>query len=207
MATLVSEAQVQEQRWPRMLSQASYRKLAILGMGERVVIRCLNGEDREGLIRFLQKVPAEDSQFSKHDIRDQAVVEEWLNPESSPGIISMVASDMATTDIVGIVNIYKGWQAAQNVGDIHHIIIARPLQGLGLGSLMLDEAIDLAARQMLHWLKAEIAVEAKIVIKAFRSRGFQTKAILQDYFIDLKGATHDVALMMLRVIKDNNEDF
>jgi L-amino acid N-acyltransferase YncA len=206
MATLVSELQVQEQRRPGMPAYASYRKLATPSIGKRVVIRFLNGEDREGLSKFLQKVPAEDIQFCKHDIKDQKVVDDWLNP-GSPGIISIVASDKATNEIAAILNISKGRQAARNVADIHHIIVAKPLQGLGLGSLMLDESINLASRQRLHWLKAEVAVESKIVLKAFRSRGFEIKATLQDYFIDYKGTTHDVALMMLRLIKDNNEDF
>jgi ribosomal protein S18 acetylase RimI-like enzyme len=173
----------------------------------RVILRSLRGEDLAGLCKFLQRVPADDIQFCKYDIKDRKVIAAWLHPESSPGIISIMAADMATNEIVGVLNIHKGERAAQKVGDIHHIIVAKPLQGLGLGSLLLDESIALAASHRLHWLRAEIAVESEIVLKAFKSRGFQIKTILEDYFIDYHGATHDMALMMLPLFKHNDDDF
>ncbi len=201
------EPQNREQRKSGMLNYASYRKLDTLSTRKRVVIRFLNGTDRDRFIEFLQKVPAEDVQFCKNDIKSQRVIDDWLSPERSQGIISLVASDMATNQIIAFLNLYKGQQAAQKVGEIHHIIVAKPFQGLGVGSLILDELIDLALRQGLNWLKAEIEVESKIVLKAFQSRGFEIKAILGDYFIDNKGKTHDVALMMLPLLKHNNDDF
>jgi ribosomal protein S18 acetylase RimI-like enzyme len=93
------------------------------------------------------------------------------------------------------------------VGDIHQIIVARPYQGSGLGSLMVDELISLALRERLHWLKVEIATELKNVLKAFKNKGFEIKAVLEDYFRDHKGRTHDAALMMLPLVKRYNKTF
>ncbi len=72
---------------------------------------------------------------------------------------------------------------------------------------MLDELIDLASGERLHWLKAEIAVDLKNIVKAFQGKGFEIRAILEDYFRDSKGATCDVALMMRPLIKKDDKDF
>ena len=184
-----------------MLNDGSYRKMATLNMGKRVMIRFLNSHDRDKLINFFQQAPAADIEFCKHDVKNPKVVDHWLGSEDFLRIVSLVASDISTDQIVASLNLYIGQQAVQNVGDIHQIIVARPYQGSGLGSLMLDELITVASRERLHWLKVEIATELKNVLKAFKSKGFEIKAVLEDYFRDNKGKTHDAALMMLPLIK------
>ncbi len=72
---------------------------------------------------------------------------------------------------------------------------------------MMDELIDLASGERLHWLKAEIAVDLKNIVKAFQGKGFEIRAILEDYFKDSRGATYDVALMMLPLITKDDDDF
>ncbi len=190
-----------------MLSDASYRKMATLSMGKRVVIRMLNSHDRDGLINFFQQAPGEDIEFCKYDLKDPKVVDHWLGLQNFLRMMSLVASDLVTDQIVASLNICLGQQAVQNVGDIQQIIVARPYQGLGLGSLLLDESINLALRERLHWLRAEIAIELKNVLKAFNSKGFEIKAVLEDYFRDRKGQTHDVALMMLPLLMKDCEGF
>jgi hypothetical protein len=76
-----------------------------------------------------------------------------------------------------------------------------------LGSLILDGLIELAVRENLHWLKVELITEMKKVIKAFQSKGFKIRTILDDYFIDSKGTTFDVALMLRPLIKNDEDDF
>jgi ribosomal protein S18 acetylase RimI-like enzyme len=190
-----------------MLNDDSYRKMATLSMGKRVMIRFLNSHDRDRLINFFQQAPTEDIEFCRHDLKNPEVVDHWLGLENFLRMMSLVASDIGTDQIVASLNIYIGQQAVQNVGDIHQIIVARPYQGSGLGSLMLDELINIALRERLHWLKVEIAIELKNVLKAFKSKGFEIKAVLEDYFRDRKGKTHDVALMMLPLLMRDCEDF
>jgi L-amino acid N-acyltransferase YncA len=76
-----------------------------------------------------------------------------------------------------------------------------------MGSLMLEELINLALMENLQWLKAEIIADHKKVIKAFRAQGFEPKALLDDYFLRLDGVTHDVVLMMRPVVKKEEAEF
>jgi L-amino acid N-acyltransferase YncA len=190
-----------------MFNHATYRKLVVLKNGKQVLIRMLNGQDRKNLINFFQEAPVEDIQFCRDDVKNPKVVDTWVNPESSRQIMALIALDMATTQIVASLNLHKGQQAALNVGDIRQILVARPFQGLGLGSLMLDELIIFASEEKLHWLKVEVVTEMKNLIKAFQSKGFEIRATLEDYFMDSKGKAYDAALMMRPLIEKDDADF
>lgn len=207
MQTIGIEPRNREQRKRGMLNCVSYNRLTNLSLGNRVLIRGLKEQDRDGLIAFFQQVPAGDVQFCKQDIKNPTVVDYLLNPENSPRVMSLVAVDMTANRIVASLNVGKGQHAARQVGEIQHILVSRTLQGLGLGSMLLDKFIDLAKESNLHWLKAEVAAERKIVIKALQARGFQIKAILGDYYVDAQGGTYDVALMMRPLLMRDEEDF
>jgi ribosomal protein S18 acetylase RimI-like enzyme len=190
-----------------MVNPIVYHKLVALKNRSEVMIRLSNGQERNGLFKFFQQASPEDIQFCKEDMRDPQVLDYWLNPENSRRLMSLVAADVTTNQIVASLNLSKGREAAGNIGDIKQILVARPLQNLGLGSLMLDELIVLASGERLHWLKAEIVADFKKIVKAFQGKGFEIRAILDDYFRDSKGATYDVALMMRPLINKDDEDF
>ncbi len=179
-----------------MQNHDSYRKFATLTNGNKVVVRCLNREDRGGIIKFFEQAPQEDVQFCKEDVKNPEVIDYWLNPGNYHGIMALVAEDLETKQIVASLNLYRGQQAALNVGEIQQILVARPFQGLGLGSRLLDHLMDLTTKANLHWLKVEVNTELKNVIKAFLARGFEIRATFEDYFRDSEGATYDVVLMM-----------
>jgi L-amino acid N-acyltransferase YncA len=182
-------------------------KFVTLNNGKEVFIRLLNGQDCSGLIKFFQQAPLEDVQFCKQDVKSPMVIDAWINQVNGHKPLHLVALDMPTNRVVASVSLSKGQQAAKHVGDIQHILVARPFQGLGLGSRMLKELIDIAAVTGLHWLKAEIVAEMKGIIKAFKSSGFAVRTILDDYFIDSEGTTFDVALMLRSLLKNEDEDF
>jgi RimJ/RimL family protein N-acetyltransferase len=73
--------------------------------------------------------------------------------------------------------------------------------------MMLEELIALALKYNLQWLKAEVLADHKKVIKAFRAKGFEIRATLDDYFIRKDGVTHDVVLMLRPVVKRDEAEF
>jgi GNAT superfamily N-acetyltransferase len=179
-----------------MESPSNYSKFCTLKNGLKLQIRTLNNGDHEGFVKFLEQTPKETLQFCQLDFRDQEVVNSWLDPAKAHQIISLVAMELDTKKPVASIYLKKGHNASLKVGEIQQVLVAQPLQGLGLGSLLLDSLIYLASKQNLHWLKAEVVTDLKTVTKAFESRGFKTKTILEDYFVDLQGKKYDVALMV-----------
>ena len=190
-----------------MNSDNPYRKLATLKNGEKVLIRFPNGEDRESLIKLFQEARLDDIEFCKEDLKNPQVVHNWLNRENSRRILSLVAVEMRTNQPIAALTLFRGEQAALKVGEIQTIFVSRPFQGLGVGSLLIDELLDLALQKNIYWLKVEMPLEQEYAVKAFLSREFEIRATLDDFFISKEGVPHDVALMMRPLIKKDDIDF
>lgn len=189
-----------------MESYVGTNKFLNLKNGRRLKIGFLQEQMRDKLIEFFQQAPKEDVQFCKEDVKDPKVVDCWLHPENCHRIFTLVAEDLESKQIVANINLFRGKQIARLVGEIQQMLVARSFQGLGVGSQMLDEVINLAVEKNLKWLKAELLIDMKSVIKAFTSRGFEMKATLEDYATDNQEVAYDVALM-LRNLSKGRVDF
>ena len=184
-----------------MESLSTYLKLSTLKNGRKLQIRPLNNNDQERLEEFLQWTPHKVLQFCKQDMRNWEVVKSWLDPTNGYRVISLVAIELDTKQFIGHILLAMGQHTAVKIGEIQQILVAQTLQGLGLGAQLLDSLIHLAIKENLHWLKVEVVTDLKHVIKVFESRGFRTRAILEDYFTDKKGKMYDVALMLRPLVK------
>jgi RimJ/RimL family protein N-acetyltransferase len=191
-----------------MLNHVAYRKFATLRSGKQLIFRCLNDQDWEGLVDLFQETPDDDAQFLRHDLKGRKAMNDWLDLLKYPSVIPLVAADPENKRLIGEADLHRGQGSAKHIGEIKQIFVSRPFQGQGVGSLMLEELIELAAKENLRWLKAEVVSDHKSAIKAFLGKGFKIKATLEDFFISRDGSTHDVVLMSRPVHNgDEEEDF
>jgi RimJ/RimL family protein N-acetyltransferase len=189
-----------------MINYVAYRKFATLKNGKRVMFRFLNETDREALIQMFQEAPDEDVRFLKQNVKDQKLVNFWVDNLNYQKVLPLVAVDLENNRIIADATLHRGKHAAKHIGEIR-IFVGRGFRNLGLGSLMLEEILNLALQENLMWVKAEILAEHKKVIKAFRAKGFDQKCSLDDYFIRKDGVTHDVVLMIRPVVKRDDAEF
>jgi L-amino acid N-acyltransferase YncA len=189
-----------------MINYVAYRKFVTLKNGKRVMFRFLNEQDRETLIQLFQEAPEEDIRFLKQDVKDLKLVNYWLDHINYRKVLPLVAVDLENNRITADATLHRGKHAAKHIGEIR-IFVSRSFRNLGLGSLMLEELLNLALQENLMWVKAEVLAEHKKVIKAFRAKGFEQKCSLDDYFIRKDGVTHDVALMIRPVLKRDDAEF
>lgn len=189
-----------------MINYVAYRKFITLRNGKRVMFRFLSDQDREGLIQLFQEAPEEDTRFLKQDVKDLKTVNYWLDHINYRKVLPLVAVSLEDNRIIGDATLHRGKHAAKHIGEVR-IFVSRSYRNLGLGSLMLEELLSLAMQENLVWLRAEILADHKKVIKAFRAKGFEQKAILDDYFLRKDGVTHDVVLMLRPVMKKDEAEF
>lgn len=189
-----------------MINYVAYRKFVTLQNGKRVMFRFLNEQDREELVRLFQEAPEEDIRFLKQDVKDTKLVSSWVDRLNYHRVLPLVAVNLEDNRLIADATLHRGKHAAKHIGEVR-IFVSRPFRNLGLGSLMLEELINLAKKENLHWLKAEIIADHKKVVKAFRTRGFEVRATLEDYFIRKDGVTHDVVLMLRPVQKREEAEF
>jgi L-amino acid N-acyltransferase YncA len=189
-----------------MINYVAYRKFVTLQNGKRVMFRFLNEQDREELIRLFQEAPEEDLRFLKQDVKDTKLVNSWVDHINYQKVLPLLALDLEGNNIIADATLHRGKHAAKHIGEVR-IFVSRPFRNLGVGSLMLEEMINLAKKEGLVWLKAEIVADHKKVVKAFRTRGFEIRATLEDYFIRKDGVTHDVILLLRSVVKRDEAEF
>ena len=189
-----------------MINYVAYRKFATLKNGKRVMFRFLNEQDREELVRLFQEAPDEDLRFLKQDVKDAKLVGSWVEHLNYQKVLPLVAVNLEGNLLIADATLHRGKHAAKHIGEVR-IFVSRSFRNLGLGSLMLEELINLAKKENLHGLKAEIIADHKKVVKAFRTKGFEIRATLEDYFIRKDGVTHDVILMLRPVVKREEAEF
>ncbi len=189
-----------------MINYVAYRKFVTLQNGKRLMFRFLNEQDREELIRLFQEAPEEDLRFLKQDVRDAKLVGSWVDHINYQKVLPLLAVNLEGNSIIADATLHRGKHAAKHIGEVR-IFVSRPFRNLGVGSLMLEEIINLAKKENLQWLKAEIIADHKKVVKAFRTHGFETRATLEDYFIRKDGVTHDIILMLRSVVKREEAEF
>jgi len=177
------------------LPYSSYSKVVNLADGRPVVQRLVNPLDEEALSQLLREAPAGELRFLKAEIPEPWLVQDWLDRLNYRRVLPLAAVDLSTHQMLGLALLVRARQALTTVGEIEIFVLA-PCQNQGLGSLLLEEIIALAAREGLHWLKAEVATDNRQAVQAFLARGFDLTAELENYFGDPDGVTRDAVLLM-----------
>jgi RimJ/RimL family protein N-acetyltransferase len=181
-----------------------YRKFVPLKNQKRVMLRFLNEGDRQNLFSLFQTASDEDLRFCQHDLKDLNLLDHWLDHINSPRLLPLAAVDLENNELIAAGTLLRGKHTANHIGEIK-LFIAKPFRNLGLGSTLVDELLLLAVQQNLHWIKAEVVVDQKQMIRALRNKGFQIRANLDDFFMRKGGMTHDVALMMRALNQEPDE--
>ena len=183
-----------------------YRKLFHLKDDTRVMLRLLHEGDRQNLIDLFQKASPVDLWFFRHDLKNRSLLNFWLNHLDYRRLLPVVAVNLEDNQVIAAATLLRGKHTAQHIGEIK-LFIAKPFRNLGLGSKILDELVQLARQERFYWLKAEVVAEQKQLIKALRNKGFQIRAILEDFFVRKDGEAHDVLLLMLALGEGKMEAF
>lgn len=189
-----------------MFNFRTYRKFVNLRTGKPVMLRFLDERDRERLLQLFRNAPEEDVRFSKQDVKNVELVNYWIEHLDYDRVLPLVAVDLDTDRLIAEATLHRGKHTAKHIGEIR-IFVSRAFRGLGLGGLMLDEVISLAANLNFQILKAEVVLDHTAVLKAFCSKGFEIKCTLDGYFLCSDGVAYHVALLVRPLIKKEEMEF
>ena len=174
----------------------AYPKEGVLKDGTRVILRPLVKEDREKLLDFFQGLDAKDLSFLRSDVRDPAVIDHWVNHIDYRRVFPLLAE--ADGRIVGDVTLHMrkmGWK--RHLGNVR-VVVAKDYQSRGLGTLLINEIVELAGEFGLEKLIAEIHLQAQGALTAFKKAGFSVKAVFEDLVKDPAGSS-DLVVMVCDV--------
>jgi RimJ/RimL family protein N-acetyltransferase len=174
-----------------------YQKEGVLKDGTRVKLRPLVKEDRDMLLKFFQGLEEKELSFLRSEVRDPGVIDHWVNHIDYRRVFPLVAE--ADGRIVGDVTLHmrqKGWK--RHLGNVR-VVVAHDYQGRGLGTLLINEIVELAGEFGLEKLIAEIHFQAVGAFNAFKNAGFAVKAVFEDLVKDPAGKSSDLVVMVCDV--------
>jgi len=175
-----------------------YQKEGVLKDGSRVILRPMVKEDRDKLLDFFQRLDETDLLFLRSDVRDPKVIDQWVNKIDYSKVYPLLAE--AQGRIVGDATLHMrkvGWK--RHLGNVR-VVVAKDHQNKGLGTLLINEIVELAGEFGLEKLVAEIHLQAHGALTAFKRAGFSVKAVFEDLVLDPTGRSSDLLVMVCDVL-------
>jgi L-amino acid N-acyltransferase YncA len=172
----------------------NFREMVTLKDGTYVLLRALIGDDKGRLTDFYSSVSADDLQFFRHNVQDEALISEWCEHLDYAEVVPVIA--LVKDHIVGSATLHFHRGPKRHVGEVR-LFLSKEYRKRGLGMKMLRALIDLARKQGLSILLAEVIADKNKVVKAFEQLGFHSDCTLDDYFMFPDGDCSDVVIMTM----------
>jgi len=172
----------------------NFREMVTLKDGAYVLLRAMTCDDKARLTDFYNSVSADDLQYFRHNVKDESLIQEWCEHLNYSDVLPVIA--LAKDRIVGSATLHFYSGPKRHVGEVR-LFLAKDYRKRGLGMKMIRAMIDLARKQGLSILLAEVIAEQNKVVKAFEQLGFHPDCVLDDYFMFPDGDCSDVVVMTL----------
>lgn len=176
-----------------------YPKKETMRDGRPVLLRPMADGDQVKVKAFYKGLPEEDRLFLRDDVTRDEVVDRWFAELNYDRVLPILALTEDESEVVACATLHRsmqGWQ--RHVGEIR-IVVARPCQRSGLGSIMARVLVTEALKAGLDKLVAAMMTDQAGARRAFSRLGFIPEATLKDHVMDLKGRTHDLLIMTQNV--------
>ncbi|MCP4582989.1 MAG: GNAT family N-acetyltransferase [candidate division Zixibacteria bacterium] len=169
------------------------QKKLMLKKGAEVEIRPLTVADLDMSLEFFRELPEEDREYLRVDVTNKEIVENRIRSINQHKIIRLIA--IANGKIVADGSLESEshtWK--EHIAELR-MIVARPYQRMGLGTLMSRELFALAASKNVEEIMVKFAKPQAGIEDTFKKLGFRQEAVLHNYVTDIKGKKHDLILM------------
>jgi acetyltransferase len=165
--------------------------------GTEVTIRRFVANDIDRLMDFYGSLPEEDRKYLKFDVMDRKAVAKRLRRIEAGDDIRIVAIHGGLIVASGALEL-SGEAWSKHQGEIR-VIIARPFQHRGLGTIMIRELYFIAVQNQITTIVARMMRPQAGAQKIFRRLGFREESLLPDFVKDLRGESQDLIVMSCEV--------
>lgn len=151
-------------------------------------IRQLEQRDREGIERFLERIPEGDRTFFKENVDDPGVRAAWMRTGAARAV---AVDDDRVLGYMAVVPL-QGWSS--HVGEVR-VIVDPEARGRGIGKALTRQAVLEALNLGLTKMVVEVVADQEPTIAMFRSLGFDPEALLADHVRDQAGDLRDLMIL------------
>ena len=180
------------------LIMQNYPKTASLDDGTSITLRPLLKQDEKALLEYFRVLPPEDRLCLKEDVTDPKVIENWIFELDYLNLFPLIA--LIDGQIVGDATLHFssiGWTRHQ--GEIR-LTTSTHYRVKGLGTLLVQNLIDLAADLGLEQLSIEIPPMLDKAFYLFDKLGFKEAAHLKNFVRDIEGNESDLVSMIKSLV-------
>lgn len=179
-----------------------YRQVITLRDGARVLLRPLVPSDRQALLDFFLPVSMEERKFMRHNVSDPQLIAAWAENVNYDEVFPLIA--LIGDRIVGEATLHFNAGPARHRAEVR-IFLSKDLKRRGLGTRFIQAIIEIARKRNIYILEVQVVSDHVEVIKAFQKAGFETVCHMDDYFMLPDGDLRDVAHLVLRLRKTEDE--
>ena len=175
------------------LIRRRYPRGAILRDARKLELRLMSGEDRSAILEFAGSLSDDDLLFLDENIREERVVDGWVEAVRSGRTQTVLAYESAA--VVGYGSLHHSntnW--SRHLGEIR-LVVGKQHRQQGLGKFLAEEIFALADNLGLQKLTAQMTHDQVGAQAVFRGLGFQAVAILPGFVIAGDGKTRDLMVM------------
>ncbi|MDA0769470.1 MAG: hypothetical protein BZY79_04890 [SAR202 cluster bacterium Casp-Chloro-G4] len=175
-----------------------YPTVHLTNGGVQVIIRPMVPEDRNDLLDFFQRIPAEDRFYLKEDVTDPRVIERWAETVDYNRTLPLLA--IMDKKIVADATLHRSRAGARrHVGEIR-IVVDPEYRNAGIGRGLLHKIAELAMDKGINKLMFEVIADTEEAARRTAIiQGFYPAAVLRDHVQDMDGRPHDLIIMEMMV--------
>jgi L-amino acid N-acyltransferase YncA len=181
----------------------THRDVVTLRDGVRVLLRPMVRDDHSRLNEFYNTVGDDDMRNFRHYVKDPALIQEWCDHLDYEKVLPLLA--LVKERVVGSASLHYFEGPKRHIGEVR-LFLAKDFRRRGLGMKMVRALVDIARRQDVRTLTAEIIAEQTKVVRAFEQLGFISRCTLEDFFMYPDGDTSDVIFLTLN-LKPKSDEF
>ena len=180
-----------------MAKMEDLKKTGKLKDGTEVLLRPMVKTDREMVGDFFGRLTPSVLQYVRHDVTNPKVLDKWFDQLDYQKVFPLLAFEK--NRVVANATLHRvahGWR--KHLG-IVRIVVETEFHEKGLGTLMINELIDLAHEFGLEKLMVEFPLKAYGALNMFKHVGFSPRAVIEGLMKDRHGENLDVVIMVMDV--------
>lgn len=180
-----------------MAKMKDLKKHGKLKDGTVVLLRPMIKTDRKGLGEFFNRLTPSVLQYVRNDVTDPTVLDKWFDQLNYDRVFPLLA--FKNDKVVANASLHRvayGWR--KHLATIR-IVVDPTFHGKGLGTLMINELVDLALEFGIEKLMVEFPLRAYKALAMFKKAGFSPRAVIEGLMKDRHGKDLDIVIMVMDV--------
>jgi len=165
--------------------------------GSEVLLRPMVKGDRKAVGEFFGRLTPSVLQYVRNDVSDPKVLDEWFDQLNYERVFPLLA--FKGDKVVANASLHRvayGWR--KHLGTIR-IVVDPEFHGKGLGTLMINELVDLAMEFGLEKLMVEFPLKAHGALAIFKKAGFSPRGVIEGLMKGRHGEDLDIVIMVMDV--------